>query len=481
MLKERYKLVQRGLICVDAIVLSFAFLCAYYVRLHFHDFYSLDLIFNEVVVTDPVAFNRYVPVSFLGVGIWCWMLVVNGMYRSFRTSSFPDVVWDIVQATFFSAGFFGAVTFFLKIEFVSRFFFVIFMGLGVVFLIIEKWGIMMMSRYFRKKGFNYRRILVVGTGQRVKRFVGLTKDHPEWGVRIMGLIDDEETKMAKEFFGIKVVGLLKDMPRILRENVIDEVMFIVPRRWLERIQKTITVCELQGVKASVAADLFNLKIARASQTDFCGFPLLTFETIPAKEWHLFVKRSIDLLVSTAGIIFLFPVFLVIAVFIKLTSRGPVFFRQKRVSFHGRIFTLYKFRSMHKDASERLSEVRHLNEMDGPVFKIKNDPRITSLGRFLRKTSIDEFPQLFNVFKGDMSLVGPRPPMVDEVEEYEMRHIRRLSMRSGITCLWQIGGRNQTDFEEWMELDLEYIDNWSLWLDIKILVMTIPAVLLGSGH
>ena len=473
-------MIRQGLIFIDALILSIAFLCAYYLRLHFHDFYGLDLFLNELVVTEPVAFRQYMPVLFLGVGIWCWMLSASGVYRSFRTSSFSDIVWDIAQATCFSAGFFGALTFFLKIEFVSRLFFIMFVVLGAVFLIMEKWFVVGLSRHLRKKGYNYRRILIVGTGQRAGRFVRLITGHPEWGVRITGLVDDEESKVSREFFGIKVIGLLKDIPRILREEVIDEVVFVVPRKWLERIQKSIAACELQGVKTSVAADLFDLKIARANQTDLNGFPLLTFETTVANEWHLFLKRSIDLVVSAAGIVVLFPLLLAVAALVKITSPGPVFFKQRRVSLHGRVFTLYKFRSMYKDASEKLEEVKHLNEMDGPVFKIKDDPRVTPLGRFMRRTSIDELPQLYNVLMGHMSLVGPRPPIPEEVDEYEFRHIRRLSMRSGLTCLWQTSGRNRIDFDKWMELDLKYIDDWSLWLDFKILMKTIPAVLLGIG-
>jgi len=355
-----------------------------------------------------------------------------------------------------------------------------FIGMASGLLILEKWILVSIVHYLRRMGYNLRRLLIVGTGRRAERFVKMIKEHPEWGLHISGSIDDEAAKVGGKFFGIKVSGVLADIPRILRESVIDEVIFVVPRKWLERIQKSIAACEIQGVKASVAADLFDLKIAHARQTDLNGFPLMSFETTFGREWQLFTKRAIDLTVTTAGLIALSPFLLIIAGLIKFTSPGFVFFRQKRMGVNNRSFTLYKFRTMFADAEEKLAELEHLNEMDGPVFKIKNDPRITPFGRILRKTSIDELPQLFNVFMGHMSLVGPRPPIPGEVGKYEHWQRRRLSLRPGITCLWQANGRNKIGFNRWVELDLKYIDNWSLWRDFKILMKTVPVVLFGIG-
>ena len=347
-------------------------------------------------------------------------------------------------------------------------------------LILEKWITVSIAHRLRRRGYNFRSLLIVGTGRRAKRFVQMVETHPDWGFHISGLIDDEAAKVGKEFFGNTVIGVIADIPRIIQENVIDEVIFVVPRMWLERIQKSIAACELQGVKTSVAADLFELKIARARQTDLDGFPLMSFETTFGLEWQLFFKRAVDLTVTSLGLIVLSPFLLIIAGLIKLTSPGPVFFRQKRIGVNGRIFTLYKLRTMLKDAEEKLASLRHLNEAQGPVFKIKRDPRITGLGRILRRLSIDEVPQLFNIFMGHMSLVGPRPPIPDEVGKYEHWQRRRLSLRPGLTCLWQANGRNKIGFDKWMELDLKYIDNWCLWLDFKILIKTVPVVLFGIG-
>lgn len=482
MLKERDKIIRRATRLLDALVVAVSFFAAIFLRNYFHSFYKFDLIPSVQVIGTPVILRQYLPIFLLLLPLWVLMLSMSGLYQSFRTHSFLEMTWIIIKSAIFSALAFGSLAFILKIQFVSRVFFVIFIGMASGLLILEKWLIFfVISHRVRQSGYNYRRLLMVGTGPRAERFVVMLRKHPEWGFQISGLIDDESSRVGKDFFGIKVIGVLKDIPEILREKIIDEVIFIVPRMWLERIQESIADCELQGVKASVAADLFELKIARARQTDWDGFPLMVFETTFGREWQLFIKRAVDLIASVLGLIILSPVLLVVSLLIKIASSpGPVFFKQERVGLNGRVITLYKFRSMFKDAAEKQAELEYLNEMDGPVFKIRNDPRITPLGRILRKTSIDELPQLFNVIMGHMSLIGPRPPIPEEVEKYEVWQRRRLSMRPGITCLWQAGGRNKVSFERWMDLDLEYIDNWSLWLDFKILMKTIPVVLFGIG-
>jgi exopolysaccharide biosynthesis polyprenyl glycosylphosphotransferase len=300
-------------------------------------------------------------------------------------------------------------------------------------------------------------------------------------MRIVGLVDLDPAKTGEIVCGHCVIGTLDDLPKLTREKVVDQVFFVVPRSWLDKIEKAIIYLETLGVRVDLATDYFNLRLARSRQSDLFGLPFLTFETTPAEALPLLVKRIMDVVLSGIALIALSPVFLVTAVLIKLTSAGPVFFVQKRVSMNGRIFHLFKFRTMVKDAEAQLAGLQHLNEMKGPVFKIERDPRITVVGAFLRKTSIDELPQFWNVFRGDMSLVGPRPPLPSEVEKYDDWQRRRLSLRPGITCLWQIGGRNRiTSFEEWARLDLLYIDNWSLWLDLKILAKTVPVVLFHVG-
>lgn len=250
----------------------------------------------------------------------------------------------------------------------------------------------------------------------------------------------------------------------------------------EQVEYVIRACELEGVEVWLVADFFSTQISRTSLDELLGRPLLIFRTAPEASWRMVVKQVMDFLGSLFLLVGFSWLFVIIALLIKFTTPGPVFFRQQRSGLNGRPFTIFKFRTMVTNAEQFKHELSAMNEMSGPVFKLTNDPRITPLGKTLRKWSLDELPQLFNVLRGEMSLVGPRPLPVDEVKRFEnLSHRRRLSVKPGLTCLWQVKGRNQiNDFREWVRLDLEYIDNWSLWLDLKILLLTIPAVLRGTG-
>jgi exopolysaccharide biosynthesis polyprenyl glycosylphosphotransferase len=250
----------------------------------------------------------------------------------------------------------------------------------------------------------------------------------------------------------------------------------------EKVEYVIRACELEGVEVWLVADFFNTQISRTSLDEFLGRPLLVFRTTPEASWRVVVKQTLDRVGSFFLLIFLSPLFLAIALLIKFTSPGPILFRQQRSGINGRPFTIFKFRTMVTNAEQFQHELEAMNEMTGPVFKVTNDPRVTPTGHFLRKYSLDELPQLFNVLRGEMSLVGPRPLPVDEVKRFEnLSHRRRLSVKPGLTCIWQVRGRNSiSDFHEWVRLDLEYIDNWSLSMDFKILLLTIPAVFRGTG-
>jgi exopolysaccharide biosynthesis polyprenyl glycosylphosphotransferase len=283
--------------------------------------------------------------------------------------------------------------------------------------------------------------------------------------------------------GYRKVCDLDNLPAFLRQSVVDEVIMGLPlkSRYLQASQ-VAALCEEQGIVVRFPSSIFDLKLARMRAEEFDGDSLITLLTGGMSEsGPTVIKRAMDIAVSTFLILLLSPVFLLVAALIKLTSPGPVFFVQKRMGVNKRIFAMCKFRTMVPDAERRMADIAHLNEVSGPVFKIKNDPRITKLGRLLRKTSIDELPQLFNVWKGDMSLVGPRPLPVRDYEGFDQDwQRRRFSVRPGITCLWQVAGRSSISFEKWMELDMEYIDQWSIWLDLQILARTIPAVLRGTG-
>ena len=267
---------------------------------------------------------------------------------------------------------------------------------------------------------------------------------------------------------------------MIEEHIVDEIIFAVSKAQLERMEEFFLACEEQGVKTRVLVDFFPHLHSEMALDRLENMPLLSFSNAPENEYLLFLKRALDLAMASVLLIAAAPFLLLIAALVRLTSPGPAIYRQLRCGLNGRKFWLYKFRSMHQDAEQMRQSVEHLNEMDGPVFKSSRDPRVTSIGRFLRKTSLDELPQLLNILKGDMSFVGPRPPLPEEVAQYEKWQRRRLRMKPGLTCLWALAGRNQLNFTQWMQLDMEYIDNWSLALDFKILLRTIPRVLSGRG-
>jgi exopolysaccharide biosynthesis polyprenyl glycosylphosphotransferase len=374
----------------------------------------------------------------------------------------------------------GVMTFLLKMRYVGRALILLFMVLTSIALTAEKIFIFSGLKYLRKKGFNQRRMVIVGTGKRAVALIHRIKNHPEWGFKILGAIEDEPGRGVAKVDGVEVIGDIDNICEILKKRAVDEVMIVVPRSRLNFIEKAVLSCETVGVRVVVAMDLFNLKIARARHTDLDGVPFVSFETTVANAWQLMAKRIIDIVLSFVGIVLGAPIFLGSALAIKITSKGPVIFKQQRVGLNSRKFILYKFRTMYSGADQLRAEMEAKNELDGPAFKMKRDPRVMPAGRILRKLSIDELPQLFNVLAGHMSLIGPRALPTYEVENIELWQRRRFSMRPGLTCLWQVNGRNKLDFNTWMKLDLEYLDKWSLWLDIKIMAKTIPVVLFGIG-
>jgi len=480
MIKEKEDVLKKTVLLLDAVLISGAFFAAYFLRAYFHAFYKWDLFPKWSVAENPVSLSEYLVVLFIVVPLWCLMLHINGMYSSMRTRKFYELIWIVLRASFFAVLSFGLVAFFFKMMFVSRLFFIIFVGLSLVFLVSEKLLLLVVIHRMRKKGVSLRQILIVGTGRRASNLIHVIKKHPEWGFEILGAVDDEPGRGIKKVDSVDVIGPIEELSQILHTHAVDEVMFVVPRSRLDYIEEALLTCETEGVKATVAGDLFDMRIARSRSSELNGIPLITFETTVAREWELFAKRVVDFVLSGLGILILGPVLMVFAVLVKVTSRGPVLFKQKRLGLNGRIFHLYKFRTMFLGAEEDLSDIDVVHDSNSPEFKKRKIRYITPVGRMMRKFSVDELPQLFNVFVGHMSLVGPRPVVPTEVSQYKPWQRRRMSMRPGITCLWQVCGRNKVSFEEWMKMDLKYIDNWSPWMDFKILLKTIPVVLLGIG-
>jgi exopolysaccharide biosynthesis polyprenyl glycosylphosphotransferase len=328
-------------------------------------------------------------------------------------------------------------------------------------------------------------VMVVGTGERAIRMAEALEQSAEYGVRLSGFLSERAegpggAPPAEIALGaLYKVQPIGELPSILRQHVVDEIIFAVGSESLADLEEVFLLCDEEGVRTRVAVDFFPHVNSTVSLDRFGATPLLTFTAAPYDEIRLLVKRLTDIAIAAAGLVVLAPFVAAIAVLIRLTSPGPVIFRQVRCGLNGRRFLFYKFRSMCQNAEELKPALEHLNTRE-TVFKIPHDPRLTSIGRYLRKFSIDEWPQLWNVLRGDMSLVGPRPAVPSEVDRYQGWQRRRLRMRPGLTCLWAISGRDNVDFETWMKLDMQYIDNWSLALDWKILLRTIPHVLMGHG-
>jgi len=423
---------------------------------------------------------RYTPSLYFVLPVWYILFRINGMYESRRLDTVPRVAWIATWSVGEGITLLILICYFLRITDISRLFVLLFGFVNVVFLVLLRIVLKQFLHNLRSKGYNFRRILIVGSGKRARSVAEKLHAHREWGMVVYGFLSQTPDEVGKQLDEGKVLGSLEDLQEIISSNPIDEVHIALPLLDLDTISSLLEICEEQGIRTRVMMDLYSPTISQVHLEDFRGTPMLTFTASPMETWEMVVKETIDRVGAFVMILLLFPLFLFLSLCIKVTSKGPVFFVQERVGLHKRRFLIYKFRTMVHNAEELLESLQDKNELSGPVFKIKDDPRCTFVGRLLRKTSLDELPQLINVLKGEMSFVGPRPPLPSEITQYKSWQYRRLSMKPGISGLWQVSGRNTLDFEKWMKLDLQYIDNWSLKLDFIIILRTLPAVLLGRG-
>jgi len=425
---------------------------------------------------DAALASRGVNIMFFAMLLLGWNIGLSSLwlYRSKRLSSWRHELGDAIKAAGLCALILAALGLIAQWEVVTRGVVLGFCLLAAAMMFVMRIVKRAVLRQFRLRGRNLRRMVIVGTGARARQMAEMIADHPELGYQLIGFIDNVKEP--------DVLGPLDQMAQILSSNVVDEMLIALPiKTFYEEMADIVQVAEDQGVTVRMLSDLFNLRLARAVADQLEDTPIISLYTGPEINWMMTLKRVIDFIGSTLLILILAPVLSVIALLIKLTSPGPVFFIQERVGHNKRRFRMFKFRTMVPDAEQRMAEVEHLNEVSGPVFKIRNDPRVTPIGAFLRKTSLDELPQLFNVVLGHLSLVGPRPMSVRDFERFhEFWFNRRFSVKPGITCIWQVSGRSQTSFDQWIQQDLDYIDNWSLALDLKILCKTIPAVMRGTG-
>lgn len=414
--------------------------------------------------------------------ILAWHLLFKNfhLYCSQRLGNKLNECKNILKATTIGTVIFIFAGLLFKIKAFSPLYSLVFWLTSTILTILFRSVLRYSLKKIRLYGRNLRFVLIVGTNQRAYNYANMLEEKKELGYRLLGYIDKN---INLPYERIKLLGSLEDFPAILKNNVIDEVVIALPiKSFYEEIQKIVRKVEEHGIIIRYLSNLFDTKIAQSKVEKFEDFTVLTIASGPLKfSFQYMIKGAIDILLSIALIIITSPLILFVSIAIKLTSSGPIFFTQERVGYNKRVFRLYKFRTMGVGTERMQAELEYMNEMDGPAFKIKDDPRVTKFGKWLRKTSIDELPQLLNVLKSEMSLVGPRPLPVRDYNGFSKDwQLRRFSVLPGITCTWQIKGRNDISFEDWMKLDMEYIDHWKLSNDLKILFETLPAVIRRNG-
>jgi exopolysaccharide biosynthesis polyprenyl glycosylphosphotransferase len=467
MLKERAGFIARLAVFSDFCLVTVAFLAAYYVRKQYGGIHHL---------------REYLWILLPALPVWYYSLSRHALHVSMRRYTIYKIVVRLFSAHLFCLLAVSSIVLFFDRENFSRSLLVLFVAFSFVLLVVQRIAAKMALSYARRKGHNLRFCLVVGTQNKALELLRLIEEHSDWGLRVSGFIQVSEEPLKDSVGGHKVLGHLDQLIASCVAGPVDEVVFCIPNNCLVDIEPYLFQLEELGITVRMVLDFYELDLYRRDLSFFGNkLPILTFHSKSLDAQQLFLKRFLDVVGALVGLVLTALLLPFIAIAIKINSPGPLFFGQLRVGENGRVFRCWKFRSMFVDAEQRKAELVIHNEMKGAIFKMKDDPRITTVGKLLRKTSLDELPQFWNVLKGEMSLVGTRPPTPGEVEEYQNWHRRRISIQPGITGLWQVSGRNQIeDFDEVVKLDLSYIDNWTLWLDVKILLKTVWVVFKRDG-
>jgi exopolysaccharide biosynthesis polyprenyl glycosylphosphotransferase len=464
------KLIRLFDVTIVALCFATSFLSVFREGISFSSFLSL-----QIDIKDMFLFA----IVFL---FWNFIFSFSSLYQSKRIGNKFQEVIEIIKCTslcclvvllaghIFGKDFFNT-TFFVNLWLTSN-----------SILIFTRIFLRIFLAVLRRKGINQRFLVIVGTGCRAQEFAHMIENKREMGFNLVGFVDDEWIGERASKNPFPLIGNLQEIPKILNENIVDEVIIGLPiKSYYQKIQEIIDYCETQGILVRFLSDIFTVSLAKSRLSYLGELPVITLYSAPHEDARMIVKRFIDISLSLLLLVLFSPVLFVVTILNKLTTPGPVFFLQERVGYNKRTFNIIKFRTMVEGAESLLPSLRRFNETEGPTFKIKDDPRVTKLGKILRKSSIDELPQLINVLKGDLSLVGPRPLPVRDYQGFnEDWQKRRFSMKPGITCFWQIEGRSNISFSRWMELDMRYIDNWSLWLDFVILWKTLPIVVMRKG-
>lgn len=443
-------------------------------------FVSINLA-NLYVSHDIRYTSDYLALLLLLLPVWFFGLSKTDLLSIYKVNHYPKLFIQSVKFIILAIGILFGLVNLLNLNGIAKEVLFIF---GILNLISICVSYVIANRYYlgrRKRGINLKNVIIIADDEN-ENFIQKIINHREFGYNITMIISDSQNIYEKFSANIKVVKKTMSLSCLIKAQVVDEVFYCKNQFNSQEVQHIMNACKEVGIVFRLNSQLINISSTPNEINHFDSIPFITYQNKPSNEFALSWKYIFDFAFSFAVIILWMPIFILIGIMIKLTSKGPIIFKQKRVGLHGREFYIYKFRTMLVNAEKMQAQIMHQNEMSGPVFKIKNDPRINKVGKFLRKTSLDELPQFFNVLKGDMSLVGPRPPIMNEVNQYKAWQLRRLSMRPGITCTWQImPHRNKISFEDWMKLDLQYIDNWSLQQDFMLTFKTLRAVIMGSGQ
>jgi exopolysaccharide biosynthesis polyprenyl glycosylphosphotransferase len=466
MLRERMHVLKKLIFVADLCIIALAFQLSVIVS-HLRTGARVDIFSGDHLILPAII-------------IWGAVFWFSPDCYSVRLRKIKDILISSSRAALISSGLFLAFIFAGGYLEEGRFQIVLFTALSAAFIGIFRLLITLLLEYYRSRGYNFQTVLMIGTGIIARNFVDKVVENSRFGLKVSGFVDWERQPHLWRYRDIPCIGDLHNLPELLMNGQIDWVVFAVEKKYLSKIEKSIEICEQMGMQIAVLADFFPMRLAQKRAYTFFDSPLVCYNSGPGQNLAIMTKGFLDRFLAAIGLILASPMMLAATVIVKLTSKGPAIFAQERCGLNGRKFKLYKFRTMVNNADELKRDLIKFNDVDGAAFKMKRDPRITPVGDFLRRTSIDELPQLFNVLRGDMSLVGPRPPLAEEVARFDLWQRRKLSMKPGLTCLWQINGRSDVSFSQWMKLDLEYIDNWSLWEDAKILARTVPAVFKGTG-
>jgi exopolysaccharide biosynthesis polyprenyl glycosylphosphotransferase len=471
-IKRRWVLIA-GLVITDALLINIAFAIAYYIR------YDLQWL-RAVDPAYVVPFSVYIPFALILTFVLILAYRRQGLYNLRQGVSWFDELTAIVNGTTTGIVIMVVLVFVSRPTFYSRLIFFYAGALIVVLLSLSRLVKNIWLRHMRRRGIGVARAVIVGAGEVGRTVMRTMVAHPDLGYEIVGFVDDDPAKGTTDIGRFKGLGSLDSLAILVQDEAIDEVIITLPWQYHRKIMAIMAQCERENVRARIVPDLFQMTLSRMSINEMAGIPLIGVKQVRISPLTRFLKRAIDVVFSLSVLILTAPLMALIALAIKMDSPGPILFRQDRVGQGGRPFTLYKFRSMTIGAENQKDLLRDLNEADGPIFKIKDDPRVTRVGRWLRRFSLDELSQCYNVLRGDMSIIGPRPPLPEEVAEYQPWHMRRLDIAPGITGLWQVSGRSELPFDEMALLDIYYVEHWNPTLDLKILLRTIPTILFGDG-